>query len=87
MLGLLPLVDATTGSLFLYFNAPSAYLEALRLEPSRRTRWGGHTGRVGDRALERFTWSSREMERGLMTTRSMLSLNFPTPFVMQNVSE
>lgn len=64
MLGLLPLVDATTGSLFLYFNAPSAYLEALRLEPSRRTRWGGHTGRVGDRALERFTWSSREMERG-----------------------
>lgn len=41
MLGLLPLVDATTGSLFLYFNAPSVYLEALRLEPPRRM--GGGT--------------------------------------------
>lgn len=27
------------------------------------------------------------IQLGLMTTRSMLSLNFPTPFVMQNVSE
>lgn len=42
MLGLLPLVDATTGSLFLYFNAPSVYLEALRLEPPRRIRGGAH---------------------------------------------
>lgn len=34
-----------------------------------------------------FKWSRACVFAGLMTTRSMLSLNFPAPFVTQNVSE
>lgn len=39
----------------------------MHLKRFRKIR-GGNAGRVGDPALERFTWSSREMGRGKLTS-------------------